>query len=329
MKRSDDGLHMKGWEPIDLQGIKTYSLKERQSKVSIKDFASSWKPGGGFDLWVKGLPRILAGGDLKKVITRLTEAVRAKKIVLLAMGAHVIKVGLSPVLLDLMERGIISGIAMNGAGIIHDLEVAMVGATSEDVDSELHLGTFGMARETGEFLNKAIKKGAERNSGLGYSVGMSILDEGFPFNEYSILAGAVRMGIPVTVHVAIGTDIIHVHPAVDGAAIGKASHLDFRIFASLISQLEGGVYINLGSAVILPEVFLKAFTLVKNLGFTLRHFTTVDMDFMRQYRPLTNVVKRPTSEGGEGFSLTGHHEIMVPLLAAALIENLEGNSVIS
>lgn len=319
---------MKGWKPIALQGIKTYSLKERTSKVSIKDFASSWKSGGGFDLWVKGLPRILAGDDLKKIITRLTEAVRAKKIVLVAMGAHVIKVGLSPVLLDLMERGIISGIAMNGAGIIHDLEIAMVGATSEDVDRELHLGRFGMARETGEFLNKAIKEGAGRGRGLGYSVGMSILDEGFPYNEYSILAGAVRMDIPVTVHVAIGTDIIHVHPAVDGAAIGKSSHLDFRIFASLVSQLEGGVYINLGSAVVLPEVFLKALTLVKNLGFTLRHFTTLDMDFMRHYRPFTNVVKRPTSEGGEGFSLTGHHEIMVPLLAAALIENLEGNSVV-
>ena len=320
---------MARWKPIALKGIKTYSIKERRSKVSIRDFGSPWKSGQGFDLWVKGLPRILAGDDLRKVITRLTEAVRAKKIVLVAMGAHVIKVGLSPVLLDLMERGIISGIAMNGAGIIHDLEVAMVGATSEDVDNELHLGRFGMARETGEFLNKAINDGAAKGKGLGYSVGMSMLDEGFPYNEYSILAGAVRMGIPVTVHVAIGTDIIHVHPSVDGAAIGEASHLDFRIFASLISQLEGGVYINLGSAVVLPEVFLKALTLVKNLGFTLRHFTTVDMDFMRQYRPLTNVVKRPTSEGGEGFSLTGHHEIMVPLLAAALIENLEGNSVVS
>ncbi len=320
---------MERLKPIALKGIKTYSIKERRSKVSIRDFGSPWKQGEGFDRWVKGLPRILAGDDLRKVIARLTEAVRAKKIVLVAMGAHVIKVGLGPVLLDLMERGIISGIAMNGAGIIHDLEVAMVGATSEDVDKELHLGRFGMARETGEFLNKAIKAAAGKGKGLGYTVGMSILDEGFPYNEYSILAGAVRMGVPVTVHVAIGTDIIHVHPAVDGAAIGEASHLDFRIFASLISQLEGGVYINLGSAVVLPEVFLKAFTLVKNLGFTLRHFTTVDMDFMRQYRPFTNVVTRPTSEGGEGFSLIGHHEIMVPLLAAALIENLEGNGVVS
>jgi len=314
--------------PIDLKGLQTYSIKERHSKVSIRDFGAVWKSGDGFDRWIKGLPRILAGDDLRKVIASLTAAVKEKRIVLVAMGAHVIKVGLSPVLLDLMERGILSGIAMNGAGIIHDLEVAMVGATSEDVDKELHQGLFGMARETGEFLNKAIKEGARKGNGLGYSVGKSMLDEGFPYNDYSILAGAVRMGIPVTVHVAIGTDIIHVHPTVDGASIGKASHLDFRIFASLVSQLEGGVYINLGSAVILPEVFLKAFTLVKNLGFTLRHFTTVDMDFIRQYRPLTNVVKRPTSEGGEGFSLTGHHEIMVPLLAAALIQNLEGNSTV-
>lgn len=316
-------------KPLSLRGIKTHSIKERTSKVSVKDFGSSWKSGGGFNLWFKGLPHILAGDDLRKVITRLTEAVRANKSVLIAMGAHVIKVGLSPVLLDLMERGIITGIAMNGAGIIHDLEVAMVGATSEDVDRELHLGKFGMAKETGEFLNKAIKVAAGKGKGLGYTVGRSILDEGFPYHEYSILAGAARMGVPVTVHVAIGTDIIHVHPTVDGAAIGKASHLDFRIFASLISQLEGGVYINLGSAVVLPEVFLKALTLVKNLGFTLRQFTTIDMDFMRHYRPTTNVVRRPTCEGGEGFSITGHHEIMFPLLAAALIENLEGNSVVS
>jgi hypothetical protein len=315
-------------EPIELKGLRTYSIKERHSKVSIKDFGSAWKPGQGFDQWVRSLPQILAGDDFRKVIARLTEAVRAKKVILVAMGAHVIKVGLGPILVDLMERGIISGIAMNGACIIHDLELAMVGATSEDVEEELHSGRFGMARETGEFLNKAIRKGIKKGQGLGYSVGLSILNEGFPYNDYSILAGAVKMGIPVTVHVAIGTDIIHVHPAVDGASIGEASHLDFRIFASLVSQLEGGVHINLGSAVILPEVFLKAFTLVKNLGFHLNHFTTVDMDFIRQYRPLTNVVKRPTSEGGEGFSLTGHHEIMVPLLAAALIENLKENKII-
>ena len=275
------------------------------------------------DLWLKGLPNILAGNDLRKLVNRLTTAVKKKRAVILAMGAHTIKIGLSPIILDLMERGIITGIAMNGAGIIHDLEVAMVGATSEDVDNELPNGTFGMAEETGEFLNNAIRAGAKKGNGLGYSVGSSILQASFPYSEYSLLAGAARMNIPSTVHVAIGTDIIHFHPAVDGAAIGKTSHLDFRIFASLVSHLEGGVYINLGSAVILPEVFLKALTLVRNLGFSVKTFTTVDMDFIRHYRPMTNVVKRPTLEGGEGFSFIGHNEIMFPLLTAALIESLK------
>ncbi len=201
----------------------------------------------------------------------------------------------------------------------------MVGATSEDVDSELPHGRFGMAKETGEFLNMAIREGAKKGDGLGYSVGKNILKASFPYNKFSLLAGAARMNIPLTVHVAIGTDIIHFHPVVDGSAIGKTSHLDFRIFATLISQLEGGVYINLGSAVILPEVFLKALTLVRNLGFNVKRFTTVDMDFIRHYRPMNNVVKRPTLEGGEGFSLTGHNEIMFPLLVAALIETLENN----
>jgi hypothetical protein len=320
---------MKKVKPISLKSIKTYSIRERSSKVSIEDFGSGWNSGGGFGAWFKGLPNILAGSDLRKVIARLTAAARKGNTILVAMGAHAIKVGLNPVILDLMERNIISGIALNGAGIIHDLEVAMVGATSEDVDTELHQGRFGMAKETGEFLNEAIREGARKGEGLGYSVGRSILNESFPYADYSIVAGALRMGIPVTVHVAIGTDIIHFHPAADGAAIGKASHLDFRIFATLVSRLEGGVYINLGSAVVLPEVFLKALTLVKNLGFTVEKFTTVDMDFIRHYRPMRNVVQRPTLQGGEGFSLTGHHEIMFPLLAAALIENLGGNHVAS
>ncbi|HUU41261.1 MAG TPA: hypothetical protein VMW42_09980, partial [Desulfatiglandales bacterium] len=256
---------------------------------------------------------------------RLTVAIKEKKTILLALGAHTIKVGLSPIILDLMERGIITGLAMNGAGIIHDLEVAMVGSTSEDVDNELANGRFGMAKETGEFLNNAIKEGAKKGSGLGISVGKSILKASLPYTEYSLCAGAAKMNIPLTVHVAIGTDIIHFHPAVDGSAIGKTSHLDFRIFSTMVSQLEGGAYINLGSAVILPEVFLKALTLVRNLGFNVREFTTLDMDFIRHYRPLTNVVKRPTLEGGVGFSITGHNEIMFPMLAAALIENLENN----
>jgi len=274
-------------------------------------------------LWLERLPNILAGNDLRKLVNRLTMAVKEKKTIIVAMGAHTIKVGLSPVILDLMERGIITGIAMNGAGIIHDSEVAMVGATSEDVENELAHGKFGMAKETGEFLNSAIREGAKRGDGLGYSVGSSILKASFPYSKFSLLAGAARMNIPLTVHVAIGTDIIHFHPDADGSAIGKTSHLDFRIFSSLVSRLDGGVYINLGSAVILPEVFLKALTLVRNLGFNVKKFTTVDMDFVRNYRPMTNVVRRPTLEGGEGFSITGHNEIMFPLLAAALIENLE------
>jgi hypothetical protein len=311
------------FKPLSLKNIKTYPLRQRQSKVSVKDFGSRWTAGNTMDLWLEGLPNILAGNDLRKLVNRLTTAVKKKKTIILAMGAHTIKVGLSPIILDLMERGIITGIAMNGAGIIHDLEVAMVGATSEDVDNELSNGTFGMAEETGEFLNSAINEGAKKGNGLGYSVGSSILQASFPYSEYSLLAGAARMNIPSTVHVAIGTDIIHFHPAVNGAAIGKTSHLDFRIFASLVSHLDGGVYINLGSAVILPEVFLKALTLVRNLGFNVTTFTTVDMDFIRHYRPITNVVKRPTLEGGEGFSFIGHNEIMFPLLAAALIESLE------
>jgi hypothetical protein len=316
------------FRPISLKDVKTYPLKKRHSKVSVRDFGSSWKAGNTMDLWLESLPNILAGNDLRKLVGRLTIAVKEKKTIILAMGAHPIKVGLSPIILDLMERGIISGIAMNGAGIIHDLEVAMVGATSEDVDNEISDGSFGMAEETGAFLNNAIREGAKKGIGLGYSIGSKILKASFPYNNFSLLAGAVRMNIPSTVHVAIGTDIIHFHPSVDGSAIGKTSHLDFRIFASLVSHLDGGVYINLGSAVILPEVFLKSLTLVRNLGFNAKTFTTVDMDFIKHYRPMMNVVKRPTLEGGEGFSLTGHNEIMFPLLAAALIERLENNKIL-
>jgi len=316
-------------KPISLENIRTYSLKERSSKVSVMDFGSSWTAGGGMSLWLERLPNILAGSDLRKLVNRLTMAVKGKKSIMVAMGAHAVKIGLSPVILDLMERGIITGLAMNGAGIIHDLEVAMVGATSEYVDSELPHGRFGMAKETGEFLNLAIREGAKQGDGLGSCVGRNILEASFPYNRFSLLAGAARMDIPLTVHVAIGTDTIHFHPAVDPSAIGKTSHLDFRIFATLISHLEGGVYINLGSAVILPEIFLKALTLVRNLGFNVKRFTTVDMDFIRHYRPLNNVVKRPTLEGGEGFSLTGHNEIMFPLLAAAMIESLDKHKVVS
>ncbi|MGD2127453.1 MAG: hypothetical protein PVG99_15350 [Desulfobacteraceae bacterium] len=310
-------------KPISLQRIKSYSLKERTSKVRIDDFAKPWKTGGGMSLWLNSLPRILAGRDFTNVVDRIVRAVESKKMIILAMGAHAIKVGLNPVMIDLLERGIIGALAMNGAGIIHDAELAMAGHTSEDVSTQLGEGKFGMAEEPARFLNEAIIEGANRNYGLGKAVGSWLAKENLPYKDYSLLARAFELDIPVTVHVAIGTDTIHFHPSVDGASLGKASHLDFRTFATLVSKLEGGVFINLGSAVIMPEVFLKAITLVRNLGYGVNGFTTVSMDFLRQYRPMTNVVQRPTLDRGEGYSLVGHHEIMIPLLASAVIESLE------
>lgn len=309
-------------KPISLEGVKSYPLKDRSSKVKIEDFAVPWKTGGDMKLWFKSLPGILGAADFQNISKNIVQAVNSKKMVMLAMGAHPIKVGLNPIIIDLMERGIIKSLALNGAGIIHDSELAMVGQTSEDVAAQIGDGKFGMAEETGYFLNKAIISGAEKDYGLGKSVGEMLINEGFPHNNLSLLARSYELNIPVTVHVAIGTDIIHFHPKADGAAIGKTSHLDFRIFSDLVSGLEGGVFINLGSAVILPEVFLKAVTLVRNLGHDIKKFTTVNMDFIKGYRPMTNVVHRPTLEGGEGYSLVGHHEIMFPLLAASIIEKI-------
>jgi len=239
---------------------------------------------------------------------------------MLGMGAHAIKVGLTPVIIGLMERGAITSLHLNGAGIIHDFELALIGQTSEDVDKEILTGAFGMAEETGSMINGAIREGSAKGLGIGEAVGGMILSGEFPHKDRSLLAAGARLGVPVTVHVAIGTDIIHMHPSFDGKATGDAAARDFRTFCSLVAGLEGGVYINLGSAVLLPEIFLKAVTLCRNLGHTLRHFTTVNMDFIQHYRPNTNVVRRPTHGGGRGYALTGHHEIMFPLLAAAIIE---------
>jgi len=316
------GSRMTERKPISLDAVKSYSLKERASKVSIDDFARTWEPGGSMSRWLASLPRILAGKDLIEIRDRMVRAASSNRSIILAMGAHAIKVGLNPVIIDLLDRGIIKGLAMNGAGIIHDAELAMAGKTSEDVASEIGAGRFGMAEETGRFLNEAISEGAGKDLGLGESVGAMLIREDFPFNRHSLLARAYELDIPVTVHVAMGTDIIHFHPSADGASIGKTSHYDFRIFSGLVSGLEGGVFINLGSAVIMPEVFLKALSLVRNLGHAVKDFTTVNMDFIQHYRPMTNVVHRPTLDGGKGFSLTGHHEIMFPLLAAAVIERL-------
>jgi hypothetical protein len=309
--------------PISLEWIKTYPLKDRSSKVCVDDFGRPWRPGGDMKDWLRSLPRILAGNEIGQLADSIVKAARSGKMILLGMGAHAVKVGLSPIIIDLMERGVIKGIAMNGAGIIHDSETAMAGKTSEDVSARLGDGTFGMAEETGRFLNEAIIEGARREQGMGTAVGAMLKREDFPYNRFSILARAFDLEIPVTVHVAIGTDIIHFHPNADGAAIGRTSHMDFRIFADLVSRLEDGVFINLGSAVIIPEVFLKALTLVRNIGKGPRVFTTVNMDFIKGYRPMTNVVHRPTMEGGKGYNLIGHHEIMFPLLAAAVIEGLQ------
>ena len=314
---------MKKLEPLSLTGINTYSLKDRTSKVSYQNFARAWQAGSSLREFVDRLPRILAGEALREVAGAWVRAHREGRQVLLGMGAHPLKVGLSPVLIDLLRRGLLTGVALNGAGIVHDAEIAMAGHTSEDVDAELGCGRFGMARETGEFLNAAISWGAKQNLGLGEAVGRRLLAADFPYKHLSLLAAAAELEVPLTVHVAVGTDIIHLHPSVDPEAMGAATHLDFRRFAALVSTLAGGLYLNLGSAVIMPEVFLKALTLARNLGHKVEPLTTVNLDFVQHYRPLTNVVRRPTAGSGHGYALTGHHELLFPLLAALVIEELE------
>jgi len=264
------------------------------------------------------LPDILAARDLRGAVERLTRALRRGRPVVLGMGAHPIKVGLGPVIVDLIERGRLAAVAMNGACLVHDFELAWNGRTSEDVGPGLERGTFGMARETGEFLNRATREGVAAGLGLGRAIGDAILRARLPFHRTSILAAAARADIPATAHVAIGTDIIHMHPSADGAAIGEGSLRDFHLLAGVVARLAGGVYLNLGSAVVLPEVFVKALNLARNVGHPVRDLTTIDMDFTRHYRPAVNVVARPTAAGGRGIHLTGHHEIMFPLLWAAV-----------
>ncbi len=309
-------------KPLDFSKLNTYSLNNRHSKVSVEDFARPVQAGMNISEFINCLPNQLSGADFPEFIRRVANTVQQQKTVIMGMGAHVIKVGLNPILIDLMERGIISSIALNGAGIIHDSEIAMVGRTSEDVAEVLGQGAFGAAKETGEFLNQAINHGAKKNTGMGETVGQALLDAGFSHNSQSILAQACKLNIPVTVHVAMGTDIIHIHPDADGAAIGKTSHIDFKIFSSLVSNLQDGVYCNIGSAVLLPEVFLKALTVVRNLGHKVKNITTANFDFIRHYRPAVNVVHRPVLESGRGFNFTGHHELMIPLFAAALLDKL-------
>ncbi len=307
-------------EPLALEGVRTYSLYERPSKVDHSRFAQAWQPGGSFMDFCRRLPRLLAGEELREAAGIWVTARRQGRLVLLGMGAHVLKVGLSPVILDLCRRGLVNGLALNGAGIIHDAEIALAGRTSEDVDAALGGGEFGMARETAEFLNRAIVQGAADGLGLGAAVGRALVQAEAPYRRLSLVAGAWELGMPLTVHVALGTDIIHIHPSCDPAATGVGTHRDFRLFAALVSRLAGGLYLNVGSAVLLPEVFLKAVTLARNLGHPVAPLTTVNLDFIQHYRPQTNVVRRPTAGGGRGFAFTGHHELMVPLLAALVTE---------
>jgi len=306
------------YEEFDLSGVRTYPLESRKSKSRAEDFAKPVARGASVPQLIEALPSILAGADFKAVVAALRRARDADRGIAWGLGAHVLKTGLSPVLIDLMTRGYVSALALNGAGVIHDFELALSGSTSEDVEEALGPGRFGMAEETGSLLNAAITRGVRRGLGLGQSVGRFLLEQPAPYARVSVIAAAAALEIPVTAHVALGTDVIHMHPSASGAAIGEGSLRDFRYLTSMVSRLEGGVYLNCGSAVILPEVFLKAVALARNQGHSLEGLTTVNIDFMRMYRPLTNVVTRPVAGIGNGYALTGHHEILIPLLAATL-----------
>jgi hypothetical protein len=318
-------------QPLTLGSVRTYPLASRSSKVSVRDFAKPLAANTSFTKFLDSLPDILAAGDLRLILAAIHYARRERAAILWGIGGHVIKVGLGPVLIDLMRRGFVFGIAMNGAALIHDFEIALAGNTSEDVDAAIGDGRFGMAAETGEYINEISKLSARIRIGYGEAAGQ-FLNSGViaaPYAESSVLAAAYKLRIPVTIHLAIGTDIPHMHPAADGASLGIASHYDFRLFSALVKEMHpGGVYLNWGSAVVLPEIFLKAVSVVRNLGVSLRPITTANFDFVQHYRPMQNVVKRPTasvpgSRGPEshGYAVTGHHEILLPLVAAALASN--------
>ena len=307
---------------LDFQAVRTTDLDGRHSKVKAADFARPLQEKAGLEDFFQGLPNILAGADLREAAERLAAAKKAGRPVILGLGGHVIKVGLGPVIIDLMERGLIDGLAANGSVLVHDAEAALVGATSEDVGATLGSGDFGVTGRTGELINKAIKLAALTNTGLGRQMGRALTALGPPHLKVSVLAAAARLDKPATIHAAIGTDVYNIHPEADGAALGAATMNDFRLFCRLTAALAGGVFINLGSAVILPEVFLKALTLARNLGHKVDNLTTINMDFIRHYRPSVNVVGRPTQEGGRGFYFIGHHEIMFPLLMSLALIRL-------
>lgn len=312
-----------GIQPIDFTRLKTIPIAERGGKVRVDDFATSYAKGAGVRGWLNSLPKILAADAFRSVVKALQTARAGRKPILWGLGGHVIKCGLAPVLTDLMERGYATAFSMNGSAAIHDFEIAIAGQTSEDVESVLPDGRFGTAEETGREMNQAIECGDRDGIGIGEALGRILTEGSINHANQSLLAAAFRAAVPVTVHVAFGTDTPHTHPAANAGAIGRGTHHDFRLFCTLVSGLhDGGVYLNVGSAVVMPEVFLKAVSAVRNLGNPLANFTTVNFDFLQHYRPRVNVVERPHAKsGGRGYAITGHHELMLPLLAAALIED--------
>ena len=313
----------KSLKPIDMSSVKTYPLQNRINKVSVQDFATLPELETDLSPFLASLPNILKGQDFLALVDDIVAASENKKPVIVMMGGHVIKCGLSPLLIALVKQGVITGFAFNGASSIHDFEIALIGETSEDVSAYIQTGQFGMWEETGRLMNEAIQHAADTDIGMGEVLGRQLMEMDAPYNAYSLLAAGVQHDVPITVHVAIGTDIIHQHPSANGAAIGAASFTDFRLLTTLVTDLEsGGVVLNLGSAVILPEVFLKALTIARNLGHTVSHFTTANFDMNQQYRPVENVVKRPTEMGGKGYTFTGHHELMIPLLVQAVLSRL-------
>jgi len=307
--------------PLSLDEVSTYPLASRPSKVTVKDFVTPVNENSSLADYLSSLPNILAVQSLRDLAARMRRARKLKKPIIWGIGGHVIKTGLAPVMIDLMRRGFLTAIAANGSVLVHDAEIGMVGTTSEDVDATLGEGAFGGAEETGKLLNEAARDGERDSIGLGEALGRALLDMKPQYEEASLLCAAYKARVPFTAFVTIGGDIAHFHPSADGAALGATSHTDFRLFAEIVRRMNsGGVYLNIGSAVTLPEVFLKCVTLVRNLGHELSNITTANFDFIQSYRPLTNVVRRPTADGaGRGYAITGHHELTIPLLAAELI----------
>ena len=311
----------------DLSAVRTVPIAQRANKLRAEECASPPGQDHSFGAFLRSLPDQLVARDFLRVAAAIAGAARSNHAVVVMLGGHVIKTGLSPIIIDLIRQGIVTHLAMNGAAAIHDYEIARWGGTSEDVVSGLRDGTFGMAEETGREMNDAFRLGLSERWGMGESVARALEIRELAYPDLSVLLAAQRAGVPVTVHAAIGAEIIHQHPTADGAAIGETSHRDFRrLAASLPALHDGGVVLNLGSAVVMPEVFLKALTIARNIGGGKpTTFTTCDMDMVRHYRPRVNVVQRPIIDGGEGFEITGHHEIMVPLLCWAIREMLSSN----